>query len=466
MARQCFTVALFFLASVFIGMNRNAIAQSLVLNYSFEDIESCDIELSALANGWTHATVAGTPDLFNACAVDPIFRVPNVFQGCDTLDALTGDGYAGQIVYGNFAREYLQAAMERPLQKGEQVYVAFHVSPSVLCIPSLARFTDAIGLAFSNEQLLEDLPQTGNDVLTIDRAVENRNVAIDDVGNWTRLENCYSALGGEAYVVIGSFVPDDETLLEAPAPWSVVQNYLFVDDIIVTPFDPLPDTVLMCHGEAELSAEFFDHTLRWSAGSSGPSITVSQPGSYVVALDLDNCSLYDTVVVIDASEMTAFVKNDTLCPGEAILLNSPVSGNYNWSTGSMASSIRVNSPGIYRLTVTNACGQVEGRFNVNTDGCECAIYVASVFSPNGDGINDLLNVNINCNIEYSFSSFTVYDRWGGKVFESTDALSGWDGMIAGVMANPGTYVWQLVYETAGFSGLERHVASGAVNVLR
>src|SRR6185312_14775393 len=62
---------------------------------------------------------------------------------------------------------------------------------------------------------------------------------------------------------------------------------------------------------------------------------------------------------------------------------------------------------------------------VNVDIICKDVYVATAFSPNGDGMNDLLHVKSNCNI--SQFSFKIFDRWGEKVFESTDLLFGWDG---------------------------------------
>jgi gliding motility-associated-like protein len=71
------------------------------------------------------------------------------------------------------------------------------------------------------------------------------------------------------------------------------------------------------------------------------------------------------------------------------------------------------------------------------------LYIPSAFTPNADGLNDVLRV-FPVGIK-SFSSFAVYDRYGQKMFSTTDYNEGWDGRFKGKPVNPGTYV---AYATA------------------
>ncbi len=67
------------------------------------------------------------------------------------------------------------------------------------------------------------------------------------------------------------------------------------------------------------------------------------------------------------------------------------------------------------------------------------IFVPTAFSPNGDGENDVLYVRGYIDGLY----FSVYDRWGKKVFESKDQTRGWNGTIDGKQAVEGVYMWYL-----------------------
>lgn len=68
------------------------------------------------------------------------------------------------------------------------------------------------------------------------------------------------------------------------------------------------------------------------------------------------------------------------------------------------------------------------------------IFMPDIFSPNGDGLNDIFYVRGGGITELQF---IIYDRWGMKIFETTDPYTGWDGTINGAPAMPGMYVWHL-----------------------
>lgn len=66
------------------------------------------------------------------------------------------------------------------------------------------------------------------------------------------------------------------------------------------------------------------------------------------------------------------------------------------------------------------------------------IFIPDAFSPNGDGNNDKLFVRGN-NIQELY--FAVYDRWGEKVFETTDKNNGWDGTYKGSTLSNAVFVY-------------------------
>ncbi|MFD1553690.1 gliding motility-associated C-terminal domain-containing protein [Putridiphycobacter roseus] len=72
-----------------------------------------------------------------------------------------------------------------------------------------------------------------------------------------------------------------------------------------------------------------------------------------------------------------------------------------------------------------------------------AIGVATAFSPNGDGLNDLLVVE---GLALEKVIFKVFNRYGQLVFESVEQRNGWDGNFKGKPENPGVFIWTLEYE--------------------
>ena len=70
------------------------------------------------------------------------------------------------------------------------------------------------------------------------------------------------------------------------------------------------------------------------------------------------------------------------------------------------------------------------------------VFVPTLFSPNGDGVNDVLYVRGQLNS----LRFEIYDRWGNKLFETTDQTMGWDGTVNGKPVNNGIYAYYLEAE--------------------
>jgi gliding motility-associated-like protein len=56
------------------------------------------------------------------------------------------------------------------------------------------------------------------------------------------------------------------------------------------------------------------------------------------------------------------------------------------------------------------------------------IYVPNVFTPNGDGTNDIIHVH---GINIKSLRFYIYDQWGEMLFTSTNTQNGWDGTYKG-----------------------------------
>ena len=69
---------------------------------------------------------------------------------------------------------------------------------------------------------------------------------------------------------------------------------------------------------------------------------------------------------------------------------------------------------------------------------DLVVFVPNIFSPNGDSDNDVLYVRGKGIVNMKF---VVYDRWGEKVFESTDLQEGWDGTFRGEKVNPAVFVY-------------------------
>lgn len=71
-------------------------------------------------------------------------------------------------------------------------------------------------------------------------------------------------------------------------------------------------------------------------------------------------------------------------------------------------------------------------------------FIPTAFSPNGDGINDELKV---MGKGIKAVNFDIYERWGQKVFGTTDYTIGWDGTFnGGQKCLPGVYAYRVFVE--------------------
>jgi gliding motility-associated-like protein len=413
--------------------------QNLVPNPSFETLKSCPTGSGQveLAEPWKAVL---TPDLFNACSASATYRVP-LNQDCNYLPAYEGKGYAGMFVYNS--NEFLHVRLLDTLEYGKYYYVRFYVAPDEDCNNSSqpTTFTDGIGLGVKG---------TGpNDNYKV--VAQNRGEILNDTMNWTKVSGCFIAEGNELELRIGNFLDDDSTLVETNMPQvpnSQQFNYMFVDEVVLAPFDPFPDTVLLCDGQpVNLDATFYDADIQWLTGDTSPVLLAFDTGQYVVIAEIDGCQLQEKVTVVNLDYSSLMPPDTSVCNGDEILISLGIPGIYLWENGSNKKSIIATKTDIYKATITNTCGDFRFEQAVQTEDCRCRLFVPNVFSPNGDGINDLLEIGLGCEYEYLPSHFEVYDRWGNLVFETDQFLvNKWDGIYKGKPAQMGTYTWFLTYE--------------------
>ncbi|MEQ9468337.1 MAG: gliding motility-associated C-terminal domain-containing protein [Ekhidna sp.] len=84
--------------------------------------------------------------------------------------------------------------------------------------------------------------------------------------------------------------------------------------------------------------------------------------------------------------------------------------------------------------------------NAVTVRYELVIYVPTAFTPNGDGVNDTLEL---FGLPTETATTNIYTRWGQLIYTSDTPSPGWDGTLNGSLAAEGTYLYEIIFETAG-----------------
>ncbi len=129
------------------------------------------------------------------------------------------------------------------------------------------------------------------------------------------------------------------------------------------------------------------------------------------------------------------------------------SGNYNPGTGS-GTSITVDVPNedgtnlAYSATVTVAGTDCPVPVSINLNYERGEAEFPGVITPNGDGTNDIFKIFASPGTVTNYT-LLIFNRWGQKVFESSDPQENWDGTKNGTPQNMGTYLYVAKYRLNG-----------------
>ncbi|WP_114782008.1 Ig-like domain-containing protein [Botryobacter ruber] len=216
--------------------------------------------------------------------------------------------------------------------------------------------------------------------------------------------------------------------------------------------------------------EWFDVATGGAPIFVGPSFTTppltQNTTFYVQAVNASNCpSTTRTSASVTVVTPVADAGNDvTIIQGRTTELRATGGVTYQWAPATGLSNPNVANPvaspdvtTTYTVTVTTA------------EGCEAtdevtvtvipAIIVPNAFSPNGDGVNEVWEID---NIQnYPDAQVEVFNRWGNKIFiSSTGYTTPWDGRHNGKELPVATYYY-IIY----LNSSERPI-SGHVTIIR
>lgn len=186
-------------------------------------------------------------------------------------------------------------------------------------------------------------------------------------------------------------------------------------------------------------------------------------GNYLVTgqlTDVNGCvgNITQTVVAYPKP-----IADFTFSPLQPIELIEPVqftlltedATQYNWTFNENNITSNFKNPimtfekeGVYSVALS-----VENKWNC-TDSIvknikvmpDVAVFVPNAFTPNADATNEVFKPVLRGVFQISFS---VFNRWGQKIYETVDVAEGWDGTYLGKPCQSGEYIWKLNFSTLG-----------------
>ncbi|MGQ0829516.1 MAG: gliding motility-associated C-terminal domain-containing protein [Bacteroidota bacterium] len=206
-----------------------------------------------------------------------------------------------------------------------------------------------------------------------------------------------------------------------------------------------------CLGSSAILTASGGGTYVWSTGETTTSIIVvpSVSTSYTITASVGSCSgTASYMVIVDTLPVVTISPDVTITFGSNITLNVSGGGIYNWSPSIGLSCSNCANPIASPAQTTQYCATVTGSGGCSDVKCvtvtvdiKCGeVFVPNAFSPNNDSENDLECVFGNC---IETMTFVIFDRWGEKVFESSDPKQCWDGMYKGKVMNTAVFVYYL-----------------------
>lgn len=213
-----------------------------------------------------------------------------------------------------------------------------------------------------------------------------------------------------------------------------------------------------------------------SSSSLSPQFTFNTAGNYTIQLQVTAqlCPLlHDTLTqTINVQAPVSSVRLNTVYTpsGTPIVLQARdiTDATYHWlpATGLSDAGIRtpeatLQNDQTYTISIKQPSGCTTADTLLVSVTTEGDILVPTVFTPNGDGLNDELRPFLKS--MKSLQYFRVFDRWGTLVFETKDATQGWNGIFKGKPQTISSYIW--LAEGVGING-KSVKKQGAVTLIR
>ncbi|MCX8112217.1 MAG: PKD domain-containing protein [Bacteroidia bacterium] len=211
---------------------------------------------------------------------------------------------------------------------------------------------------------------------------------------------------------------------------------------------------------------FRSETLTWTAPQPGTYTwtLITNPSLAIICRD----TLRGQVTIPERRGLDSLLEEADIC-GLWVRFQIPlppdrifgvVADGIAYPSGTQSITLPLRNPHSYEVQVFYADNQGcldTLRYSISSDQVVArALFIPNVFTPNGDGVNDVFRVigSYDC-----LQELTIYDRWGRELYTTRTAPFAWDGRLpSGEVAPEGAYVYVI--------RLRGHVRAGTVTLLR
>jgi gliding motility-associated-like protein len=346
-------------------------------------------------------------------------------------------------------RNIVGAKLLKPLKTGRKYKCSFNLSPMENSNVALNKF----GMLFFTQETSLGIDENENYISQKwpNRAHILSDSILFDTTRWYKIEQEFVADSAYTFVLVGNFFSLDslsyqQVLFDStlPAYYSSYSSY-YLDGVEVVEVTPriISDKLIICTNDTVcLKVLNINNTDTFLLNNSiiVPNDSLIQVLENTTTFYLiSNNIVLDSLTIVVIDDTQSLLPHDTeLCNDLTIELGSLIEAdNYLWSTGASTKVLTIYSPNTYWLKANfGDCTLVD---SISITSCGSHFYLPNAFSPNGDGINDLIGPVTNRVISYQIK---IYDAWGKYVFTIDTLNKNWDGLgfIAGCYPYYGQYI--------------------------
>ena len=213
------------------------------------------------------------------------------------------------------------------------------------------------------------------------------------------------------------------------------------------------DAQFICSGRDTLLIGFNsgDYDYLWDTGSQDPSILVLEAGQYeVIVTDTTGVCAESFVFQVNEypfspSTVFEFPEADICLEGQRNINFPPQFGPYTFSDTLTGYTYTATETESLFFSYSDGCYTYRDTLFISVESCLCPVWVPNVFTPNGDGRNDLFKPILECDV-YDYR-MAIFNRWGREVFQSNELDIPWQGESPNpdFHAKAGVYIYLIVF---------------------